>query len=577
MKRTRTLVSAITLCFILFSGVEAQQRKKRAQPQQKTNPPQKTAEQATSESRIDSGPRVTIDRVGITFTRLAAWWNGKWPSSYEASLNRVETDLLKFLKSKSSSSDPKLELVKVNNVEEARTRGIPLIYAVDYREEAAELKADDVIGSTSDIFCTFQRVDQLDVATNWDGLSVAAKGFVWGSPYNQMIRRELVFLADFLTAIPILEVSNRQPRSTTPGKAQSKQNSTESVASKSNEDQKQSSVRDPNSSTSSVGANAARSDDYSLVRSLDYDRMQPEAIGLMLHVLSAGGPKAAVTRPYLLWELGIIDQVKFSKDMESASLGELALNVLTSIGPTGIEAIFNALQADNATIRAKAAWGLARLKDVRVVEALIKALNDESDKVRKQAIQGLERLKDKRAVEPLIAVMKSEPSDAASALGEIGDPRAVDVLIDLLMDKNQDYLKRGRAAEALGKIKDARAVEPLIEALRQGKLMKGDKILIGQSIMTDAAHALGRIKDKRAVDPLIDAMEDIPSAAASALGEIGDARAVQSLISALKDKGMNVFWRRDVINALRKLTGKDLGDDPEAWRAWWEQNQKTIR
>lgn len=55
-------------------------------------------------------------------------------------------------------------------------------------------------------------------------------------------------------------------------------------------------------------------------------------------------------------------------------------------------------------------------------------------------------------------------SEAAHALGEIGDARAVDPLIDALQD--EDRRVRERAARALGKIGDARAVGPLIEALK---------------------------------------------------------------------------------------------------------------
>lgn len=55
---------------------------------------------------------------------------------------------------------------------------------------------------------------------------------------------------------------------------------------------------------------------------------------------------------------------------------------------------------------------------------------------------------------------------AASALGEIGDARAVEPLIQTLEDR--DSLVAGKAAQALGRIGDARAVEPLIQALKDG-------------------------------------------------------------------------------------------------------------
>lgn len=55
-------------------------------------------------------------------------------------------------------------------------------------------------------------------------------------------------------------------------------------------------------------------------------------------------------------------------------------------------------------------------------------------------------------------------AEAAKALGELGDPRAVDPLIPLLKDEVK--LVRARAAEALGTLGDMRAVDPLIPVLK---------------------------------------------------------------------------------------------------------------
>jgi HEAT repeat protein len=52
---------------------------------------------------------------------------------------------------------------------------------------------------------------------------------------------------------------------------------------------------------------------------------------------------------------------------------------------------------------------------------------------------------------------------AAWALGEIGDPRAVEQILPLLTDRKKDV--RATAAEALGKLRDPRAVDHLSAAL----------------------------------------------------------------------------------------------------------------
>ena len=138
-------------------------------------------------------------------------------------------------------------------------------------------------------------------------------------------------------------------------------------------------------------------------------------------------------------------------------------------------------------------------------------------------------------------------SDAARALGELGDPRAVQPLITALQrDKNS--LVRDWAAEALGKIGDWRAVKPLITALQDES----------SSVPIFAAQALGRIGDAQAVEPLIPLLDsyfiDTRSTVAEALGKIGDVRAVEPLIRALQIKdGQESEIRWSATAALTKI------------------------
>jgi HEAT repeat protein len=74
-------------------------------------------------------------------------------------------------------------------------------------------------------------------------------------------------------------------------------------------------------------------------------------------------------------------------------------------------------------------------------------------------------------------------ADAAKALGEIGDPKAVDPLIDALGDKDSNV--RYAAAMALGKINDEGAVEELTRVAQNGK---------NPNVQEAAAKALGKIQ-----------------------------------------------------------------------------------
>jgi HEAT repeat protein len=163
----------------------------------------------------------------------------------------------------------------------------------------------------------------------------------------------------------------------------------------------------------------------------------------------------------------------------------------------------------------------------------------------------------------LIAALGDEDSsvraDAAEALGELGDPQAVDPLIAVLDD--EDVFVRLAAVEALGKIGEASAVPALTKALWQsGETPLGESLA---DVQTAAATALAAIGDpstvkplvqytargnldedlvptiaemgKPAVKPLIEILGHSPArqreVAAQVLGEIGDPRAVKPLLA----------------------------------------------
>ena len=135
-------------------------------------------------------------------------------------------------------------------------------------------------------------------------------------------------------------------------------------------------------------------------------------------------------------------------------------------------------------------------------------------------VRALGEIGDRRAVEPLINVLQVKDEEtstlgiAARSLGEIGDPQAVDALAKILKDNDDDNRIRGIAARSLGEIGDRRAVESLIDAL-------DDK---DAGVRIDVVWALGAIGDARAVKPLKNALTDsviyVKSAAKEAMQKI---------------------------------------------------------
>lgn len=59
---------------------------------------------------------------------------------------------------------------------------------------------------------------------------------------------------------------------------------------------------------------------------------------------------------------------------------------------------------------------------------------------------------------------------------------------------------------------------------------------------------------------------DVRLRAVRTLGELGDERAIPTLAKALEDPDPAVQYR--AVAALKRVSGRDLGDDVNAWRAW---------
>src|SRR5205823_3271229 len=89
-----------------------------------------------------------------------------------------------------------------------------------------------------------------------------------------------------------------------------------------------------------------------------------------------------------------------------------------------------------------------------------------------------------------------ERSYAAIRLGQPGNRKAVEPLIDALGDVDSEV--RGRAAAALGRIGDQAAIDPLIAALRDP----------APFVRLKAVIALGELRAKRAMEPLLARLKD---------------------------------------------------------------------
>ncbi|MFH2038472.1 MAG: HEAT repeat domain-containing protein [Chloroflexota bacterium] len=90
--------------------------------------------------------------------------------------------------------------------------------------------------------------------------------------------------------------------------------------------------------------------------------------------------------------------------------------------------------------------------------------------------------------------------------------------------------------------------------------------------------SLGRIKPNgpALLDPLITALKDsdrgVYSSALSELRRLGSS-GMQAVPDILTFYETHPNEKHRVLSCLREITGQDLGDDPAAWRTWWDQRQ----
>jgi len=263
---------------------------------------------------------------------------------------------------------------------------------------------------------------------------------------------------------------------------------------------------------------------------------------------------------------------------ENVYLRVRAVDALEQIGdPRAVEPLVTALQDEDAGVRARAAAALGNIGDPRAVEPLIAILQDEDRsidwwKVYWKAVEALGKIGDPRAVGPALngwclrtdSWSRDGEKDVAKALGKIGTP-AVEPLIAALQDKN--WCVRSCATVALGNIGNPRAVEPVLATMRdegyqEGRFWEVEKVLVrigapavkpliaalrdeNKYVRSCARWALVEI-GAPAVKPLIATLRDphvgARKQAAQALGEIGDPCVVTPLIAALRDPNMDVRW-----------------------------------
>ncbi len=201
-----------------------------------------------------------------------------------------------------------------------------------------------------------------------------------------------------------------------------------------------------------------------------------------------------------------------------------------------------------------------------VLESKLKS-PDFPDARRSDVILALGDLKDKNAVDDLIAIAKNTDEDkirrvyAADSLGKIGDARALPVL--KAMFSENDALVRAYAASALSHFGLEGVFPMLIQGLKDDDWKVREqcaKALTGNLSSSQADTALPALQYKARYDPI----SQVRVAAIKAIGGMGGAQGEDTLAMLYQGAGFPPETRE---NALKALTARDLSRAIEAANA----------
>jgi putative membrane-bound dehydrogenase-like protein len=156
-----------------------------------------------------------------------------------------------------------------------------------------------------------------------------------------------------------------------------------------------------------------------------------------------------------------ISMVSYLSDPRFA-VRDKAMETLVSRGFSATEALEMALQADDETVRTAVVFALYRIKSLNGVRS---ALRDESPMVRTAAVRVLGLARDRLSVDQLIDIVQNDQASvrrqAATAIGQIGDPRSIDALLNASLGATDRFVEHTiiHALTLLG------IPEPLFKAL----------------------------------------------------------------------------------------------------------------
>jgi HEAT repeat protein len=257
-------------------------------------------------------------------------------------------------------------------------------------------------------------------------------------------------------------------------------------------------------------------------------------------------------------------------------------------------ALVQALASNSEVMRSKAVYGLEAVGS-EALPYIVQALSDNAESVRCAAAGALKRI-GPEAVPAIIQAMTEAPNRGRKASAEVleylvgpgygQDPEAwsrwwqeMVAVMDTIDSEQEVYaalehqerIIRSYAITEIVKLgpQASEAVPGLIEILKNEPELSDRAAKALSAIGAEAVPAL--IQTMATVDEFSE-QRMVKYWSINALGEIGPPamEAVPVLIANMEESSI-VGIDNACLEALKSITGKNFGDHPDAWKAWWEE------
>lgn len=300
-------------------------------------------------------------------------------------------------------------------------------------------------------------------------------------------------------------------------------------------------------------------------------KLGPKAQRFLLEALRSGDKKTRYVIAAALGESGdkrVIRVLIESLADPDWTIRKSATMALAEIGENAVDMMLEYLRGPNEDIRDGCLRALVKTRNnglQKLFDEIIRMDDNHRFLIRRSIVKI-----GSRVVEPLMRLFKLKNPEilafSASALGEIGNPRAVPVLISGL--SHEDWNVRRSSAYALTEIGE-RGVEKIAEALKDGN----DDV---RYWVTRILESIGEPGVPFLVKALKDPNREIRFFAAKALGTSFDPAVARSLINSLNDEIWSV--RKVAADSICRLENLSIDDilrhiasDNENIRYWINQ------